>query len=90
VDLSHELWYTGMFFVGKPLLITLVLRLKHGVRTIDDLSLLEISRMVQGPWLDENKGDEIFNCRLLTLRMAVAAVLLDRGYNQKQIQSGYV
>lgn len=64
----------------RPWLINLLLRLKHGIRMIDDESLLEIAAIVEGYWPQADMGDEIFDWRLLTLQLATRAVLADRGY----------
>ncbi len=84
--LACDLWYQDLN--GKyPLLVKLILLLKHGVRLVDDESLMLISRLVAGPWFHEELGDEIFNCRLETLRQVCATVLSDRGY---EVQLGHV
>lgn len=78
-----DLWYQDVY--GEyPLLIKLVLLLKHGVRMVDDDSLVHIYRLLTvDRWFYEEKGDAIFDCRLETLRRAVTTVLADRGYEVK-------
>lgn len=74
VELAHQLWSEE-----KPLLVRLILKLKHSVRGIDDESLLEINRVLNSDWWQED-GGEVFEWRLETLRLALAAVLTDRKY----------
>ncbi len=82
----HELWYEENF----PLLVFLIIDLKFGVRRIDDRGLLEIARMVNGPWLFQAKGvNELLEWRLATLRLALNSVLADRGYEEYQVQSSH-
>lgn len=84
--LACELWYQDLN--GEhPLLVKLILLLKHGIRSVDDDSLVLINRLVTERWFQEESGDEIFNCRLETLRQAIAVVLADRGY---EVQLGHV
>lgn len=62
----------------KPWLIRVVLRLKHGVRMIPTDVLQSLSNLVEGTWVNEGVGDELFEWRLLTLRMSLRAVLAMR------------
>lgn len=86
-DKIHEMWYESNF----PLLVFLILDLKFGIRRIDDRTLLELSRMADAPWLFQvPETNELLEWRLATLRLAIRAVLFDRGYSEDQIQSSYV
>jgi len=70
-----------------PLIISLLLQLKHGISAIDDQSLLEIYKIVSGPWKTEAREGSLFEWRLLTLNLGLAIVLADRGY---EVQLDYV
>lgn len=82
VHLTYNLWHRS-----NPLLVELVLRLKHGIRKIDDESLQEIYGMVSGPWRVDRIEGSIFDWRLLTLKLSLAGVLAGRGH---EVQLDYV
>lgn len=86
-DKIHEMWYEQDF----PLLVFLILDLKFGVRRVDDRAMLELARIADFGWLFQVPvTNELLEWRLETLRLAIRAVLHDRGYSEDQIQSSYV
>ena len=71
-----ELWSEQDF----PLLVFFIIDLKYGIRRIDDRNLGAIADIVNGPWLFQaSVVKEMLQWRLATLRMAINAVLVDRG-----------
>lgn len=86
-DKIHEMWNELKF----PLLVFLILDLKSGVRRIDDRAMLELAVMADAGWLFQMPvTNELLEWRLTTLRLAIRAVLFDRGYSEDQVQSSYV
>jgi len=73
----------------RPLLVNLVLFLKYEVRNVGDRHMMELNQMVDDDW-PQDDGDKIFRLRITTLRLALGAVLIDRGLVPNKVQSRHV